>query len=142
VILQYSLPGSLYLRGVFETGSVNVSKTSKNSTQKQPAKTNLVNPLVSHLRNIYNIREAKQITEGVNRMPRHQYPWNEWADGQERVATYGKDFECGIPSFVTLVHHHARRLGKVATTSVDGLDVQFQIKTPESPMNNSSTNHN
>ncbi len=64
---------------------------------------------------------------------RRKYDWEKWADGEEHSATYGEDFECGVPSFVALLHTKCNRLTMDhVRTSVNGNTVTFKyFKTPE-----------
>ena len=51
------------------------------------------------------------------------YPWDEWADGKERVLEEGQDFKSMAESFVMLARRTARIRGKklvASTTSLPG----------------------
>jgi hypothetical protein len=37
------------------------------------------------------------------------YPYDEWADGKERVAVWGVDYTCKTNSFIATVHGYANR---------------------------------
>lgn len=58
---------------------------------------------------------------------RTKYPWEKWMDGKEHIAVHGKDFTCGIPSFVTLLHQKVGRFENVShvETNVQGTKVVF-----------------
>jgi hypothetical protein len=59
---------------------------------------------------------------------RAKYDWEKWADGGEHTAVRGKDFHCGVPSFVGLLHNKCARLNVThVTTSVDGDAVTFKF---------------
>jgi hypothetical protein len=62
-------------------------------------------------------------------LPRNEahskYPWEEWQDGQSRVATRHQDFGCGVQSFVSALHNRAIRDGLKVHTFRRGDSVIF-----------------
>lgn len=60
--------------------------------------------------------------------PRSTYPWSRWADGSAWQITRGRDFEVEPATMRSVIHTHARRLGRRVSTSVRGDRVQFQFE--------------
>jgi hypothetical protein len=74
-----------------------------------------------------------KIIDEVAQLPRgsgFKYPWEVWADGAARVATYRIEFQCQPESFRAALHAHAERSGLKVVTSVRGRDVHFQFTKP------------
>lgn len=62
-----------------------------------------------------------------------KYPWELWENGEEHTIEWGKDFDCGIPSIIALLHGRAKYkqyLDSVSTSNA-GTQVIFQFTRVE-----------
>lgn len=65
---------------------------------------------------------------GTGKFRSYKYPWDEWLDGQHRIAKRGEDFDKDTTelSFVRAIKRGAKRRGLGAHISVKDDGVHFQ----------------
>lgn len=58
-----------------------------------------------------------------------RYPYEEWSDGQTRIATRGVDFDCSVGSFQHLLWTYARRAGlRARTQRIESDRIAFRLE--------------
>lgn len=58
------------------------------------------------------------------------HPWEKWTNGEEHKLQRGRDFQCSLVSFRTMVHRKARDLGPHhgAYTHINKADQSIRIQ--------------
>ncbi len=82
------------------------------------------------------MHDRKEIPEMAKQLslPPHGntvYPWDKWENGEVHIATKGKQFRCGVPTFRSMLANRAAAKGMRVTTRCKGDTVTFRFIRPE-----------
>ena len=78
---------------------------------------------------------SMEVLDSSEMRPWTKYPWDEWFDGQVRVAVYETDFSCTVGAFKSAVLKAAkrRRLTVKTRTYIDRIVFQAILTQPDPP---------
>ena len=78
---------------------------------------------------------SMEVLDSSEMRPWTKYPWDEWFDGQVRVAVYETDFSCTVGAFKSAVLKAAkrRRLTVKTRTYIDRIVFQAILTPPDPP---------